>query len=156
MCSPKVERLLINYKTLEEFEKFTRYGDEELSMLEDLKANIIENNSESPFYGIHYGGSLVARMSLYTKEPNKHTVFQEPYVELFKLEVLPEFQKQQFGKTLVNFAKQLQFPIKTIARAQSAQFWEKLQFEKITIDDGDFYIWHPKTKLNAVTNSESA
>lgn len=156
MHSPKVERLLINYKTLEEFKNFTRYGAEELSMLEDLEANIIENNSESPFYGIYYGGSLVARMSLYKKEPNEHTVFQKPYIELFKLEVLPAFQKQQFGKTLVNFAKQLQFPIKTIARVQSAQFWEKLQFEKVTIDDGDFYIWQPRTNLNAVTKSESA
>lgn len=156
MHSPKVERLLINYKTLEEFKKFTRYGAEELSMLEDLESNIIENDSESPFYGIYYGGSLIARMSLYMKKPNEHTILQEPYVELFKLEVLPAFQKQQFGKTLVNFAKQLHFPIKTIARVQSAQFWEKLEFKKITTDDGDFYIWHPNTNLNAVTNSESA
>ena len=37
-------------------------------MLEELQANIIENDSESPFYGIYYGGSLIARMSLYMKE----------------------------------------------------------------------------------------
>ena len=36
-------------------------------MLEELQANIIENDSESPFYGIYYGGSLIARMSLYMK-----------------------------------------------------------------------------------------
>ena len=156
MHFPKVERLLINYKTLEEFKKFKGCGAEELSMLEDLQANIIENDSESPFYGIYYGGSLIARMSLYTKQQSVNNLFTGPYVELFKLEVLPTFQKQGFGKMLVNYAKQLHLPIKTIARVQSADFWEKLHFEKVTIDDGDFYIWHPNANLNAVTNSESA
>src|SRR5690625_6996424 len=61
----KVERLLINYKTLEEFKRFKEYGHQELSMLEDLQNNIVENDSESPFYGIYYGKNLVARMSLY-------------------------------------------------------------------------------------------
>ncbi|MCY8185981.1 GNAT family N-acetyltransferase, partial [Bacillus inaquosorum] len=41
----KVERLLINYKTLDEFKKFKEYGIQELSMLEDLQDNIIENDS---------------------------------------------------------------------------------------------------------------
>lgn len=67
MGFPKVERLLINYKTLDEFKKFKGCGAQELSMLEELQANIIENDSESPFYGIYYGGSLIARMSLYMK-----------------------------------------------------------------------------------------
>lgn len=61
----KVERLLNNYKTLEEFKKFKEYGIQELSMLEDLQDNIIENDSTSPFYGIYFGDKLVARMSLY-------------------------------------------------------------------------------------------
>ena len=63
----KVERLLVNYKTLEEFKKFKEYGLQELSMLGDLEDNIIENDSKSPFYGIYFGGKLVARMSLYER-----------------------------------------------------------------------------------------
>ncbi|MFV1458110.1 GNAT family N-acetyltransferase, partial [Bacillus mycoides] len=121
------------------------------------QANIIENDSESPFYGIYYGGSLIARMSLYMKrnggEPFEIT---GPYLELYKLEVLPTFQKQGFGQMLVNHAKQLQFPIKTIARIHSAGFWDKLNFSPVSVTDGDFYIWHPETNLNAVTNEESA
>ncbi len=45
----KIERLLINFKTLEEFKRFKEYGMQELSMLEDLQDNIIENDSTSPF-----------------------------------------------------------------------------------------------------------
>ena len=37
MGDVKVERLKINYKTLEEFQKFREYGLEELSMLDDLR-----------------------------------------------------------------------------------------------------------------------
>lgn len=51
----KVERLLVNYKTLEEFKKFKEYGIQELSMLEDLQDNIIENDSTSPFMGFISG-----------------------------------------------------------------------------------------------------
>ncbi|MGV2913450.1 GNAT family N-acetyltransferase, partial [Bacillus safensis] len=61
----QVKRLLINYKTLEEFKQFKEYGIQELSMLEDLESNMIENDSNSPFYGIYFGDKLVARMSLY-------------------------------------------------------------------------------------------
>ncbi|MDF1512026.1 GNAT family N-acetyltransferase, partial [Robertmurraya sp. DFI.2.37] len=59
----KVEKLKVNYKTLEEFKRFKEYGLQELSMLEDLQANIIDNDSKSPFYGIYFGDLLVARMS---------------------------------------------------------------------------------------------
>ena len=48
----QVKRLLINYKTLEEFKQFKEYGIQELSMLEDLESNMIENDSNSPIYGI--------------------------------------------------------------------------------------------------------
>ena len=82
-------------------------------MLEELQANIIENDSESPFYGIYYGGSLIARMSLYMKrnggEPFEIT---GPYLELYKLEVLPTFQKQGFGQMLVNHANKCNFLLK--------------------------------------------
>ena len=37
--SVEVERLLINFKTLEEFKGFKEYGIQELSMLEDLEHN---------------------------------------------------------------------------------------------------------------------
>ncbi|EJR53487.1 N-acetyltransferase [Bacillus paramycoides] len=157
MIFPKVERLLINYKTLDEFKKFKGCGALELSMLEELQANIIENDSESPFYGIYYGGSLIARMSLYMKRNGgENFEITGPYIELYKLEVLPTFQKQGFGQMLVNYAKQLQFPIKTIARVQSAGFWDKLNFQKVSVTDGEFYIWQPEANLNAVTNEESA
>ncbi|WP_459499760.1 N-acetyltransferase [Bacillus sp. C1] len=157
MTFPKVERLLTNYKTLDEFKKFKGCGAQELSMFEELQANIIENDSESPFYGIYYGRSLIARMSLYMRRLGESNLeITGPYVELSKLEVLANFQKQGFGQMLVNYAKQLQFPIKTTARIQSAAFWEKQNFEKISTTDGEFYIWHPETNLNAVINEESA
>lgn len=54
----KVERLLVNFKTLEEFKKFKEYGIQELSMLDDLEGNIIENDSQSPFYGIFMATNL--------------------------------------------------------------------------------------------------
>ena len=72
----KVERLLVNFKTLEEFKKFKEYGIQELSMLEDLETNIIENNSESPFFGVYFGDSLVARMSLYKKRKNSTVILR--------------------------------------------------------------------------------
>lgn len=157
MTFPKVERLLINYKTLDEFKKFKGCGAQELSMFEELQANIIENDSESPFYGIYYGGSLIARMSLYMRRHGEANLeITGSYVELSKLEVLPNFQKQGFGQMLVNYVKQLQFPIKTTARIQSAAFWDKLNFQKTTTTDGEFYIWYPESNLNAVTNEESA
>ena len=37
----KIERLLINFKTLEEFKRFKEYGMQELSMLEDLQDNYL-------------------------------------------------------------------------------------------------------------------
>ncbi len=33
----KVEKLKVNFKTLEEFKKFKEYGIQELSMMEDLR-----------------------------------------------------------------------------------------------------------------------
>src|SRR3954454_13282513 len=84
----KVERLLVNFKTLEEFKKFKEYGIQELSMFEDLEANIIENNSQSPFYGIYFGDSLVARMSLYKQSADVDRYFEgtQDFLVLWKLE----------------------------------------------------------------------
>ena len=147
----KVERLKINFKTLEEFEKFREYGAQELSMLEDLEANIIENDSDSPFYGIYYGDKLVARMSLYRIDKKYDRYFDPPqdYLELWKLEVLPMYQGKGYGKALVDFAKSFNLPIKTNARQQSHGFWEKMGFEPVTYnverDRGENpYVWFPK------------
>jgi len=154
---PKIERLLVNYKTLEEFKKFKGCGAQELSMLEDLQANMIENDSESPFYGIRYGESLVARMSLYMNKQTEDTaVLQGPFVELFKLEVLPPFQRQGFGKALVDYAKSLKLPIKTTARVHSEGFWERIGFQKVQGSEGSFYIWYPCEKSHVAEESESA
>ena len=146
----QVERLLINYKTLEEFKKFRQYGLQELSMYEDLEANIVENNSESPFYGIYYGDKLVARMSLYRVSKEYDQYFDPPqdYLELWKLEVLPEYQRKGFGTKLVNFAKSFNLPIKTNPRARSEEFWSKMGFKtvkyKMERDLGqEPLVWYP-------------
>ncbi|MFY4773762.1 N-acetyltransferase [Metabacillus sp. RGM 3146] len=146
----KVERLVINYKTLEEFKKFKEYGLQELSMLEDLEENIIENDSESPFYGIYFGDKLVARMSLY-KVDKKLDQYFEPkrdYLELWKLEVLPDYQKEGYGRSLVEFAKSFELPIKTNPRVKSAEFWSKMNFEPVKYDmerdkGENPLIWYP-------------
>ncbi|PLR80986.1 MULTISPECIES: N-acetyltransferase [Bacillus] len=146
----KVDKLKVNYKTLEEFKKFKEYGIQELSMLEDLEANIIENDSDSPFYGIYFGNKLVARMSLYQVEGKFNRYFDPPldYLELWKLEVLPDYQGKGYGKALVDFAKSFNMPIKTSPRVRSQGFWEKMDFVPVTYDmDRDLgenpLLWFP-------------
>jgi GNAT superfamily N-acetyltransferase len=126
----KIERLLVNYKTLEEFKKFKEYGLQELSMLGDLEANIIENNSESPFFGIYFGDKLVARMSLYKRNKTADRYFEpkQEFLELWKLEVLSNYQKKGYGSSLVKFAKNFDLPIKTSPRVKSEGFWNKMGF----------------------------
>lgn len=134
--SVRVERLLINYKTLEEFKKFKEYGLQELSMLEDLQANLIEDNSESPFYGIYFVDKLVARMSLYKIDAKYDKYFDPPqeYYEIWKLEVLPDYQNKGYGSLLVQFVKNLGLPIKTNPRVHSRSFWEKQGFQPVEYD----------------------
>ncbi|GAB3068021.1 N-acetyltransferase [Virgibacillus ainsalahensis] len=136
MQDVKVEKLLINYKTLEKFKHFKEYGNQELSMAEDLQDNFVENESESPFYGIYFGNNLIARMSLY-RVPAKYDAYFEPpqdYLTLWKLEVLPDYQGEGYGKKLVNFAKGYKLPIKTNPRINSHGFWEKVGFQKAHYD----------------------
>jgi GNAT superfamily N-acetyltransferase len=147
----RVERLKINFKTLEDFKQFREYGLEELSMLEDLQANIIENNSESPFYGIYDGDHLIARMSLYRIDGKYDRYFNPPqdYYELWKLEVLPEYRNQDLGTMLVNHAKSLGLPIKTNSRLGADQFWIKMGFKPVNYradrDRGENpYVWLPE------------
>lgn len=151
MSEMLVKRLLINFKTLEEFEKFREYGAQELSMLEDLKDNMIENDSESPFYGIYYGDKLVARMSLYkvSKPFDRYFDPAQDYLELWKLEVLPQYHGKHFGKALVDFAKSFNLPIKTNPRQQSHGFWDKMGFKAVTYnterDRGENpLVWYPE------------
>ena len=151
MGDTKVERLLINYKTLEEFERFSAYGNQELSMLEDLRNNFVENNSESPFYGIYYGSALAARMSLYKVNEKYDQYFTPPqdHLILWKLEVLPGYRGKGLGKELVKFAKQHGLPIKTNPLINSQGFWEKMDFRKAKYEvERDFgenpLIWMPE------------
>ncbi|WP_175477857.1 N-acetyltransferase [Halobacillus alkaliphilus] len=136
MTSTKVKPLLVNYKTLEEFKRFKEYGNQELAMLEDLESNIVENDSESPFFGVYYGSALVARMSLYRVRAkyDKYFVPPQDYLELWKLEVLPDYREMGFGKDLVEFAKSFELPIKTNPRINSHGFWEKMGFQKANYD----------------------
>lgn len=151
MVDLTVRPLVINYKTLEEFKKFKEYGIQELSMMEDLQDNIIENDSESPFYGIYFGDTLVARMSLYRIDGKYDRYFDPPqdYLELWKLEVLPQYHNRSYGSTLVNFAKTFNVPVKTNARQGSGEFWDKMGFEAVTYhperDRGENpYVWYPE------------
>jgi len=136
MTSTKVKPLLVNYKTLEEFKRFKEYGNQELAMLEDLESNIVENDSESPFFGVYYGSALVARMSLYRVRAkyDKYFVPPQDYLELWKLEVLPDYRDMGFGRDLVEFAKSFELPIKTNPRINSHGFWEKMGFQKANYD----------------------
>ncbi|ADU30862.1 N-acetyltransferase [Evansella cellulosilytica] len=151
MDTHEVVRLHINFKTLEEFENFREYGLQELSMKEDLEANIIENDSESPFYGVYFGKKLVGRMSLYKIDKKFDRYFEPPqdYYELWKLEVLPGYQGKGIGRSLVDYAKNFGLPIKTNARQRSDDYWKKLGFEALTYqsdrDRGENpYVWFPK------------
>jgi GNAT superfamily N-acetyltransferase len=147
----KVEKLQVNFKTLEEFKKFKEYGIQELSMLEDLQANMVEDDSASPFYGIYFGDKLVARMSLYQIDAKFDRYFYPPqnYLELWKLEVLPDYQGKGYGKKLVEFAKGLGLPIKTNPRVQSRSFWEHMEFANVEYDmerdrGENPLVWYPE------------
>lgn len=165
MAEAKVEQLLINYKTLEDFKRFQAYGNQELSMLEDLQNEIVENDSESPFYGIYFGNNLVARMSLYQRSKKYDDYFNPPqdYLVLFKLEVLPDYRGKGFGKRLVDYAKDFNLPIKTnpVIEPNSEGFWEKIGFERASYNiERDFgenpFIWMPQGVKEAVQPPHSA
>src|SRR5699024_2761401 len=159
MVGVKVDRLLINYKTLEDFKRFQAYGTQELSMLEDLQNEIVENDSESPFYGIYYGENLVARMSLYKRSAKFDHYFNPPqdYLVLFKLEVLPDFRGKGYGRLLVDYAKGFQLPIKTnpMIRPKANDFWKKMGFDMASYNiERDFgenpFIWMPEGVKEAI------
>lgn len=158
----EIVRLKVNYKTLEEFKKFKEYGIQELSMSEDLEANIIENDSESPFYGIYFGDKLVARMSVYQVSAAYNRYFEPPvdYLEIWKLEVLPDYQGRGYGTALVEFAMGFNMPIKTNPRVKSRSFWEKMGFHSVNYDmERDLgenpLIWFPEGFKEAYTHDKT-
>jgi len=148
--STMVEKLKINFKTLEEFKKFKEYGIQELSMLEDFQANMVDDNIDSPFYGIYFGDKLIARMSLYKIDAKFDRYFSPPqdYLELWKLEVLADYQGKCYGRQLVEFAKSFGLPIKTNPRMQSREFWQRMGFTSVNYDmerdlGEDPLVWYP-------------
>ncbi|OEH93955.1 GNAT family N-acetyltransferase [Bacillus solimangrovi] len=145
-----VEKLLLNFKTLEEFKRFKRHGMQELSMIEDLQSDMVENKSDSPFYGIYYGDTLIARMCLYTVEAKYDNLFSPPQngLEISKLEVLKDYQHKGYGRMLVEFAKSFQMPIRTLPRINSTDFWNSMGFESTVNNEVEYFTWAP----NNVTN----
>ncbi|MCM3787665.1 GNAT family N-acetyltransferase [Domibacillus indicus] len=141
-----VENLKMNFKTMEEFKSFKEYGLEELSMIEELQTSMVEDNTDSPFYGIYYGDRLAARMCLYIRRDALNLVpGNDQYVEIWKLEVLPAFQKKGLGALLVQFAKSFELPIMTKPRVKSQSFWEKVDFKPVS-ENSTRLIWLPEKK----------
>lgn len=143
----RVDNLKMNFKTIEEFKSFKEYGIEELSMLEELEITMVEDNSSSPFYGIYYGDKLAARMCLYVKKDAAALLPDysgDEYLEIWKLEVLPQYQNKGFGLMLVDFAKSFELPILTKPRVKSHTFWEKIGFTSFN-ENSSRLLWDPAT-----------
>ena len=83
----EVKHLQINYKTDELFADFREFGNKNLYMIEELKGQMIDASSDSPFYGIFVGNKLVARMALLDKG-SRRNLFpnSNDYILLWKLE----------------------------------------------------------------------
>ncbi|MDW5471936.1 N-acetyltransferase [Staphylococcus equorum] len=143
-----VKRLDINYKTDELFEDFRNFGNKDLYMVDELRGEMIDASSDSPFYGIRIGDRLGARMALYRKGDVEEVYFPDfdDYNVLWKLEVLNDFQNRGYGKELLNFAKKQGLPIKVIARNQSKEFFIKQGFKDVNAvnkDGHDVLVWTP-------------
>jgi GNAT superfamily N-acetyltransferase len=142
----KVENLKVNFKTLEEFTQFKEYGLQELSMLEELEFSLVEDTAASPFYGIYFGGKLIARMCLYVKDGNFDGAIQDydKHLEIWKLEVLPQYQFKGYGRMLVDYAKHFNLPIVTKPRVKSQGFWTKMEFQSLS-DNSSRLLWIPNS-----------
>jgi GNAT superfamily N-acetyltransferase len=143
-----VKRLDINYKTDELFEDFRNFGNKDLYMVDELRGEMIDASSESPFYGIYVGDRLGARMALYRKGEVEVEHFPEydDYLIIWKLEVLKDFQDRGYGTELLDFAKSHGLPIKVIARNQSKDFFVKQGFKDLqqkNNEDYDVLVWEP-------------
>lgn len=148
----KVNNLAINYKTAEEFKKFREYGSQELHMMNELEANVIDANIDSPFYGIYQGDELAARMCLYRREDTDHPIDEDTsdYLVIWKLEVLEKYQGRGFGSAMIDYAKSFNLPIKAISRFEnSRKFFGKHNFQGHDYDiDRDLadesLMWYPQ------------
>lgn len=144
----EVKHLQINYKTDELFADFREFGNKNLYMIEELKGQMIDASSDSPFYGIFVGNKLVARMALLDKGELEETYFpnSNDYILLWKLEVLDTYQRRGYAKQLLNFAKENKKPIKAIARNNSKEFFLKQGFKDVETknpEGHDILIWNP-------------
>jgi len=143
-----VKRLDINYRTDELFEDFRNFGNKDLYMVDELRGEMIDASSDSPFYGIHVGDRLGARMAIYRKGDVEEIYFPDfdDYIVLWKLEVLSNFQGRGYGKELLDYAKAQGLPIKVIARNQSKEFFIKQGFQDVNAvnkDGHDLLVWTP-------------
>ncbi|MFD2829827.1 N-acetyltransferase [Corticicoccus populi] len=148
---PEIKKLAINYKTAEDFKKFREYGNQELQMIEELEGNMIDSDIDSPFYGIYVGETLAARMCLYKKEDEQKPIFDPPhdYMVIWKLEVLEKYQGKGYGQALINYAKEMDMPIKAVTRQNSRDFFIKQGFEGLKYDverdlADNALIWYPE------------
>ncbi|PAD39965.1 hypothetical protein CHH53_02820 [Terribacillus sp. 7520-G] len=131
MTFAKVEKLPVNYKTAEDFERFAAQGNAELSMLDEFRLSLIECEDDTLFYGIYMDNELAARMALTFVDEQRDNTFYPPkgYVEITKLEVLPAYQGNKLGSSLVEFVQSFAKPVRTKARINSEAFWTKLDFK---------------------------
>lgn len=144
----EVKRLDINYKTDELFEDFRNFGNKDLYLVDELRGEMIDASSDSPFYGIYVCDRLGARMALYRKGEVEEEHFPnfDDYLVIWKLEVLKDFQNRGYGTDLLDFAKTQGLPIKVIARNQSKQFFLKHGFndlEQQNNENHDILTWEP-------------
>ena len=136
-----IKKLTINYKTLEEFQLFNKKAADPLAITEELQHDLIENSLSSSFFGLYKEEKLVGRMQLnnYMEHPSS----EKDYLELCKVEILPEYQKLGLGKKFISFIKQFNKPIKTYPLNETNSFWEKLQFQPVKEEANTSYIWIP-------------
>ncbi|MBL7565483.1 N-acetyltransferase [Staphylococcus saccharolyticus] len=144
----EIKHLEINYKIDELFEDFREFGNKDLYMAKELKGQLIDASSDSPFYGIFVGDKLAARMALLDKGEVEETYFPNcnDYILLWKLEVLKNYQSRGYAKQLIDFAKKYQKPIKAIARNKSKDYFIKQGFEDVEAknpEGHDILIWKP-------------
>ncbi|MFJ6414035.1 GNAT family N-acetyltransferase [Terribacillus saccharophilus] len=147
MTFAKVEKLPVNYKTAEDFERFAAQGNAELSMLDEFQLSLIESDDDTLFYGIYMDKELAARMALTFVNEQRDNTFYPPkgYVEISKLEVLPAYQGNRLGSSLVEFVQSFAKPVRTKARVNSETFWTRLNFKDSSKKEDSLSVmtWQP-------------
>lgn len=135
-----IQKLPVNYKTLEEFKGFQSEELKGFSFTEDLSERLQEDCTDSPYIGIYFGNRLAGRMYI----EKRHTEWnkEEPVLWIHSLEVLPEYRFRGLGSAMIEFLKEFSLPIQTRAFNFSAHFWLKMNFhyDKQT----QYFYWQPK------------